>query len=273
MRCDDVAARVGGELVQGDAALEVVGLAALDEAGPADLTFSERDDERLGRCRAGCVLAPRRSVHRPAGSAVIEVDRPKVAFARAASLLLASPRAAGRVHPTAVVDPAAVLAPDVEVGPYVVIEAGVRVGRGSWIGAHAHLGEGASIGEECRLHPRVTLYPGARVGDRVVLHAGVVVGGDGFGYVVHEGRHLKFPQAGSVVIEDDVEVGCNTTVDRGSLGTTRVGRGTRSTTWCRWRTTSGSGSTASWPRTPPSAGARGSARTSWRAGRSASATT
>jgi UDP-3-O-[3-hydroxymyristoyl] glucosamine N-acyltransferase len=89
------------------------------------------------------------------------------------------------------------------------------------------VGENAEIGAECVLHPGVKLYPGARLGNRVILHAGVVIGGDGFGYVFHEGRHEKFPQIGGVLIEDDVEIGCNTTVDRGSLGTTVIGEGTK----------------------------------------------
>lgn len=227
MKASEVEALVQGQRVQGDADREVTGIAKLENAGPGDLAFAERDDPRVARTRAGCLLAPRGSQHRPEGAVVIEVAQPKVAFARAAARLLGAPATQGRVHPTAVVAPTARLAPDVDVGPYAVIEDDVVVGAGTRIGAHAVLGVGAVVGEQCTLHPRVTLYARARLGDRVILHAGVIVGGDGFGYVQADGRHLKFPQAGTVVLEDDVEVGCNTTIDRGSLGETRVGRGTK----------------------------------------------
>jgi len=131
------------------------------------------------------------------------------------------------VHPTAIVSPKAQLGPGVCVGPYVVIEAGVKLGLGSVLGAGAFVGAEAEIGSHCILDTRVTLYPGARVGNRVVLHAGVVVGGDGFGYVFAAGRYHKFPQIGGVIIEDEVEVGCNSTIDRGSLGSTVIGFGTK----------------------------------------------
>ena len=119
------------------------------------------------------------------------------------------------------------MAAGVSVGAYVVIERGVTVGAGTRLGAGVVLGEGVVLGAECVLLPRVVVYPQARIGDRVVLHAGVVIGSDGFGYVLAEGRYHKFPQLGQVIIEDDVEIGSNTTVDRGSLGTTLIGEGSK----------------------------------------------
>jgi UDP-3-O-[3-hydroxymyristoyl] glucosamine N-acyltransferase len=113
------------------------------------------------------------------------------------------------------------------VGAHVVIESGVRVGLGTRLGPGVFLGEGVWVGACCVLYPRVTVYPGARIGDRVLLHAGVVVGSDGFGYVFAEGKHVKFPQLGKIIIEDDVEIGSNSTLDRGSLGTTVIGQGTK----------------------------------------------
>jgi UDP-3-O-[3-hydroxymyristoyl] glucosamine N-acyltransferase len=109
----------------------------------------------------------------------------------------------------------------------VVIESGVTVGAGTSLGVGVYLGEGVRVGANCVLHPRVTAYPGAQIGDRVILHSGVVVGSDGFGYVLAEGRHVKFPQLGKIIIEDDVEIGANTTLDRGSLGSTVIGQGTK----------------------------------------------
>ena len=119
------------------------------------------------------------------------------------------------------------MAAGVSVGAYVVMERGVTVGVGTRLGAGVVLGEGVVVGAECVLHPRVVVYPQARIGNRVVLHAGAVIGSDGFGYVLAEGRYHKFPQLGQVIIEDDVEIGSNTTVDRGSLGTTLIGEGTK----------------------------------------------
>ena len=113
------------------------------------------------------------------------------------------------------------------MGPYVVIEEEVEVGAATTIDAFCFLGRGARVGEECRLHPRVTLYAGAHLGNRVEVHSGAVIGGDGFGYVFGEGRHWKFPQMGSVEIGDDVEIGSDTTIDRGSLETTQVGNGVK----------------------------------------------
>src|SRR5262249_45665201 len=123
--------------------------------------------------------------------------------------------------------PDAKLAGSCSVGPQAVIEGGVSVGAGTRIGAGVFLGRGARLGENCIVHPRVSVYSGAMIGHRVVLHAGVVVGSDGFGYVFADGRHVKFPQLGKIVIEDDVEIGSNTTLDRGSLGTTVIGEGTK----------------------------------------------
>jgi UDP-3-O-[3-hydroxymyristoyl] glucosamine N-acyltransferase len=119
------------------------------------------------------------------------------------------------------------LAVGVSLGPHAVVESGACLGARTSVKAGVFVGQEAEIGEDCVIHPGVTIYPRARIGNRVVLHAGVVIGGDGFGYVFAEGRHQKFPQLGSVVIEDDVEIGANTTIDRGSLGTTSIGQGTK----------------------------------------------
>ena len=116
---------------------------------------------------------------------------------------------------------------DVDIGPYVSIAPGARVKRGCILHPGVTIGSGCELGAECVLYPRVVLYPGAKLGDRVVLHAGTVVGSDGFGYVFDGATQVKFPQIGSVIIEDDVEIGANTTIDRGSLGTTRIGAGTK----------------------------------------------
>jgi UDP-3-O-[3-hydroxymyristoyl] glucosamine N-acyltransferase len=131
------------------------------------------------------------------------------------------------VHSTAVVEPGASVDPTAAVGPYAVIGAGSRVAAGAAIGSHAVLGRGCSVGEGAVLHPHVVLYDGTEVGEGSEIHAGVVLGSDGFGYATHKGVHHKVPQVGRVVVEAAVEVGANTTIDRATLGETRVGAGTK----------------------------------------------
>jgi UDP-3-O-[3-hydroxymyristoyl] glucosamine N-acyltransferase len=229
--------RTAGELAQylgacleGDAGRPISGVASPEKARAEDLIYlaSSRHASRATESAALCVLVPKGA--RLAGKTAIEARDPKFAFAKAAAWLLASPAAPAKsaaIHPTAVIAPSAKLGARVSVGPYAVIEEGVEIGKGTSIGPFCFVGGGSRVGEHCRLHPRVTLYAGSRLGNRVELHTGVVIGGDGFGYVFGEGRHWKFPQVGGVEIGDDVEIGCNTTIDRGSLDTTRVGEGVK----------------------------------------------
>jgi UDP-3-O-[3-hydroxymyristoyl] glucosamine N-acyltransferase len=222
----DLAKYLGAEL-HGDAAVQVSGVASPERARAEDLIYvdSPRHEERVTRSAASCVIAGRGVWI--AGKTVLEVGEPKLAFAKAAALLAKEPAPHPGVHPTAIVAPTAKVAPSAFVGPYVVIEAKATVAGGAVIEAFCFLGRGSRVGENCRLHPHVTLYSGARLGDRVEVHAGAVIGADGFGYVFGEGRHWKFPQIGSVEIGDGVEIGANTTIDRGSLETTQVGNGVK----------------------------------------------
>lgn len=226
MKVSEIAQLLGAE-VQGDAAREIRGVAALESAGPEDLTFAE-GERALAHAvdsRAGCILVPAGVTLQR--QTTLAVSPPKLAFIRAARSLRPAAPALPGIHPTAVIASDARLSPDVSVGPHVVIESEVSVGPGTSLGAGVYLGRGVQVGAECTLYPRVTLYPGAKIGDRVILHAGAVIGGDGFGYVFAEDRYHKFPQLGQVIIEDDVEIGSNTTVDRGSLATTVIGQGTK----------------------------------------------
>jgi UDP-3-O-[3-hydroxymyristoyl] glucosamine N-acyltransferase len=161
------------------------------------------------------------------GKTLLRAPNAKLAFARAAAWLLPPAPIAIDVHPTAVIAHTAHLSVGAAVGPYAVIEDDVKIGAGTQIGAFCFLGRGAQLGEECRLYPHVTLYAGARLANRVILHSGAVVGSDGFGYVAEGGKRLKFPQVGGVEIGDDVEVGANTTIDRGSLERTEIRSGTK----------------------------------------------
>jgi UDP-3-O-[3-hydroxymyristoyl] glucosamine N-acyltransferase len=163
----------------------------------------------------------------PEGVNVLFSERPKLDFARAAAYLHPQPESSGTRHPGALVHPESEIGENVELGPLSIVEAGARIGAGSILKAGAVVGKGCRLGKQCILHPGVILYPGVQIGDRVILHAGVVVGSDGFGYVSDGESYWKFPQVGAVVVDDDVEIGCNTTIDRGSLGTTHIGQGTK----------------------------------------------
>jgi UDP-3-O-[3-hydroxymyristoyl] glucosamine N-acyltransferase len=213
---------------QGDGAREVDRVSSWETADCHCLVFYEHRDKgpvTAENVRAGCVIAERDLV--PPGLTAILSARPKLDFARAAALLAPLPRGAGNRHATAIVAQDARIAPDVDIGPYCVVGRGATILQGTVLHAGVVVGEECRVGACCILYPRVVLYPGAVLGDRVVVHAGVIIGGDGFGYVFDGRNQVKFPQAGSVVIEDDVEIGCNTTIDRGSLGITRIAAGAK----------------------------------------------
>jgi UDP-3-O-[3-hydroxymyristoyl] glucosamine N-acyltransferase len=227
-----------GARVEGDGAVEVRGVAAPGRAGPHDLIYVEaaKHAERVAASAALCVIASEGvdiagGNSRVGGSTektVLRHRAPKMAFAKAAAFLVEkTPIAAAGIHATAIIAPLARIAAGVSVGPYAVIGEDVHVGEGAQIGAHCVIAAGCFIGAACRLHPRVTLYGGVRLGDRVEIHSGAVIGADGFGYAPGEGRYWKFPQAGLVEIGDDVEIGANATIDRGSLDDTRIAEGVK----------------------------------------------
>lgn len=216
-----------GATVEGDVGAVISGVAGPEKARAEDLIYLDapKNQKRAAASASRCVLA--RPKVRMEGKTIIEVEQPKLAFAKAAMWLSAAPAARSEIHSTAIVAKSARVGANVTLGPYVVIEDGAQVGDGTLIEAFCFLGRGSAVGARCRLHPRVTLYAGARLGDGVEIHSGAVIGGDGFGYVFGDGKHWKFPQIGNVEIGDDVEIGCNTTIDRGSLGETRISRGVK----------------------------------------------
>jgi len=227
-------ARTAGELAQhlhaqldGDPNTPISSLGSIENAAPDSLIYVEGEKyrSRAEASRAQCVLAPAGVVL--AGKAVIRVSSPKLAFARAAQWLLPPRRVLSGIHSTAVVSPTARIASDAAVGPYAVIEDKASVAARASVGAFSFIGRGATVGEDSLLHPHVTLYGGVHLGCRVIIHSGAVIGADGFGYVYGDGRHWKFPQVGTVVIGDDVEIGANTTIDRASLEVTHVGYGVK----------------------------------------------
>jgi UDP-3-O-[3-hydroxymyristoyl] glucosamine N-acyltransferase len=216
-----------GARVEGNAALEITGVAAPERAGAKELIYVEtpKHAARAGASPALCAIAPD-GIALP-GKTVLRSAQPKVAFAKAAALLLERAPIAAGIHPTALVAPLARMGANVGVGPYAVIGEDAHIGDGTQIGAHCVIGAGSWIGENCRIHPRVTLYAGVRVGHRVEIHAGAVLGADGFGYAFDGEKYWKFPQAGLVEIADDVEIGANATIDRGSLDDTRIAEGAK----------------------------------------------
>jgi UDP-3-O-[3-hydroxymyristoyl] glucosamine N-acyltransferase len=216
-----------GAKLRGDPGAIISGVASPERAARTDLIYlaSPRHRERAAASAALCMVASPDLLIQ--GKSILEVADPKLGFVKAATLLLKRPPAPVSVHPTAIVAPSAKLAADVSVGPYVVVEEGVTIGAGTSLGAFCFLGRDAAVGEQCRLHPRTTLYAGVRLGNRVEVHAGAVIGSDGFGYVFGDGRYWKFPQIGTVEIGDDVEIGANTTIDRGSLETTCIRSGVK----------------------------------------------
>jgi UDP-3-O-[3-hydroxymyristoyl] glucosamine N-acyltransferase len=227
----ELAALVGGRAV-GDAGAYVRRVSSIEAAGEGDLAFVE--DEKLFEaaraCRASCVIVPEGAAGKLEGfgGVIVEAARPKLAFALAAEALHPPQKLTGHVHPTAAVAEGVHLGAGVYVGAGAVVGEGARLGEGSQVHPNCVIGRGVTVGRDCVLRPNVVLYEGVTLGDRVVLHAGVVVGADGFGYVRDAaGVYHKFPQVGSVLIEDDVEVGANSCIDRGALGTTRIGKGSK----------------------------------------------
>jgi UDP-3-O-[3-hydroxymyristoyl] glucosamine N-acyltransferase len=222
----EVAEKIGARL-EGDGELQLTGVAAPERAGAQQLIYveGEKHADRAASSAALCVVAGEGVAL--GGKTILRCAKPKVGFAKAAALLLPCAPIATGVHRTAIVAPAARIGQNASIGPYAVIEENAHIGKGTQVGAHTAIGAGCWIGENCRIHPRVTMYPGVRLGNFVEVHSGAVLGADGFGYAFDGEAYWKFPQAGIVEIGDDVEIGANATIDRGSLDDTRIGKGVK----------------------------------------------
>ena len=222
----ELSERVGGQ-VFGDGGTVIESVASLESAGPRDISYVE--DEKLfaaaNASQASCLLVPKgASITAPCR---IEVSKPKLAFALVAEVLHPPRQRAPQIHSSAVIAEAAKIGRDVFIGAFVCIGEGSTIGDRTQLRAGAKIGDRVTLGEDCVIHPNVFIEDGMTIGNRVILHAGVVIGADGFGYVRGEMGYHKFPQIGTVEIEDDVELGANTTVDRAALGRTRIGKGTK----------------------------------------------
>ena len=232
MKASEIAEFVGGEL-HGSGDVEVTSVADIGSAREGQLTFFEKESGRPDTA-ASCLIVSREFAaglekqQTGDGVSIIAVDQPKLAFARIAGILHPQKKRTPEIHQNAVIASDAVIGSDVFIGAFVYVGEGSQVGSGTQLRAGCKIGDGVTVGSDCVLHPNVFIEDGCTIGDRVILHSGVVVGADGFGYVpAEDGRYVKFPQIGTVVIEDDVEIGANTCIDRGALGTTRIGAGTK----------------------------------------------
>lgn len=222
----EIAQMINGE-VDGDGLIVITGINDLQDVGVGELVFAENERwlEKAEESPAAAVIT-NRSAER-ATKTFIRVDNPKLAFGMLMHFCAPKISYKPGVHPTAVIGENVVIEDGVSVQPYAVIEDNARIGKGTVIGASCYVGHGVQVGEKCMFHPNTVIYPFCKIANRVILHAGVVVGADGFGYVEQGGKRVKIPQIGIVVIEDDVEIGANTTIDRATLGKTIIGSGTK----------------------------------------------
>ncbi len=224
-----VADLVGGRLL-GDGGVQIRTVRPLDRAGPEALSFavSSRYAAELGSSHAGAVLVPEELAGGSSGprTRIVVPDPYKALVQVIGALFPVEPPASG-IDPTARIGAGAVLGVDVSVGPFATLGRNVRVGARSRLGPHVALGDGVAVGEDTIIGPGTVCYSGSRIGSRVVLKAGAVIGGDGFGYLWDGRRHARIPHVGGCVLEDEVEVGSNTCIDRGSIDDTTVGRGSK----------------------------------------------
>jgi UDP-3-O-[3-hydroxymyristoyl] glucosamine N-acyltransferase len=228
VKLQEIAERLGCG-IDGDGAIEITGVATLEDAQPGQLTFfaNPKYISQLKQTRASAVIA----AGMPDGGsplAVLRTNDPYLTFARAVELFADPWRPPAGIHRLALVEEGATIAADASIGPFVVVSAGARIGARTVVGSHVSIGRYAEIGDDCVLHAHVSVRERVRIGNRVVLQDGAVIGGDGFGFARQpNGSHYKIPQIGGVVIEDDVEIGANSAVDRPSVGETRVAAGTK----------------------------------------------
>lgn len=227
----DLANLVDGTILRGDPAYSFTGFAALNGATSGDVSFfgNEKYADDLAATKAGAVLIGSESVTAPEDAALVLVENPVVAFDTVLrKFAVPKPSVVWGIHPAAVVAEDVTLNPEkVSIGPCAVIESGAEIGDGTRIGPGAVVGAGAKVGSDCEIGPNVSVLYGCQVGDRVILHPGVVLGADGFGFEFVDGRHQKIEQLGIVRVENDVEIGGSTTVDRARFGETVIGEGTK----------------------------------------------
>ncbi len=222
----EIAARLGASSLGGD--IELLGVAALDMATPEHISFvaSAKHAARAQASRAGALVLPE-ALAQQADRPCLIAANPLATFARITALFHPEPALQPGIHSSAVIDATAQISPGCEIGPFVHIGAGARIAANTRIGAGCVIGANSEIGADCRLYPKVVLYADTRIGARCILHSGCVLGSDGFGNALEDGRWVKIPQIGRVIVGDDCEIGANTCIDRGALEDTVIGHGVR----------------------------------------------
>jgi len=222
----EIASHLQGQVV-GDPATLLNSFAPADRAQAGDLTFAENEGyfARAEQSAASAIIVDNKTV--ASVKVLIRVSNARVAFAKALALFFPEPVLPAGIHPAAVVSPTAQIDPTAHIGPHCVVGERAQVGARAALHAGDFVGADCRLGDDVTLFPNVTLYPRTELGNRVRVHSGTVIGSDGFGYVLDGGRHRKVPQIGTVIIGDDVEIGANVTIDRGALGPTIIGKGTK----------------------------------------------
>lgn len=213
---------------EGDGERDILGVAELSNAGATEISFAagRKALEQAPQSAAGCLIVPL-DYPNTESRTVVRSRNPRTDFARCVRIFHPVPAPPAGIHHSASVAPDAVLGQGVSLGAQAVVGAGSTIGSHTRIGAGTVVGERVTIGDHCVLHPNVTVYDDVEIGSRVILHSGCIVGADGFGFVMMQGRYEQFPQVGKVVLEDAVELGANTCVDRAALGVTWIGEGTK----------------------------------------------
>ncbi len=224
MKTQEIADFLSGELV-GDGAIDIERVAAFSTAAKGEITFLEKADRDVAS-DASCLIVSH-DFSAVTASTFIRVANPKLAFSQIAAVLHPAKRAISEIHPTAIIAKSAELGNNVSIGPFTCIGENSVVGDGTQLRAGAKIGDNVRIGTNCLLNPNVFIEDDCTIGSDVILHSGVVIGTDGFGFVRAATKYIKFPQIGTVVIEDNVEIGANSCIDRGALGETRIGEGTK----------------------------------------------
>ncbi|CAN5329759.1 UDP-3-O-(3-hydroxymyristoyl)glucosamine N-acyltransferase [soil metagenome] len=228
MKIEKIAEFLDGKLI-GDGKMEILRVAGLENAQTGEISFVENVEnaENLVETKASCLLVPEDfDAKLPCPS--IKIKNPKLAFAKIAEILHSPKKRPPEIHQTAVIAESAKIGSDVFIGAFCCVGENSQIGSGTNLRAGAKVGDDVRVGENCVLHPNVFIEDNCTIGDRIILHSGVVIGADGFGFVRDGANgYVKFPQIGTVIIEDNVEIGANSCVDRGALGETRIGEGTK----------------------------------------------
>lgn len=226
MKLRDIARYLNGEL-RGDPEIEITGVEGIESARESDITFLRTEKPPQGlELRAGALLV-KEFLEDIAQIAQIRVKNPQYAFAKLLELFYVKRPSMKGISKGAFIEEGAWIDQPVTIYPFAYISKGAKIGKGSIIGPNVFIGEDSSIGEDCLIYPNVVIRENVIIGNRVIIHSGTVIGSDGFGYVFEEGRHYKIPQVGGVLIEDDVEIGANVTVDRATKGYTTIMKGTK----------------------------------------------